>query len=168
MYLLKNLLRRIEGAELYSNVKMLFLGLRTNLRCRYLRKRPTGRRAKVNNDYKEIGLLVEQWFSKLSNLRYNMTLDDLSFQFGIPKRSLLNYFQNVLKKDFRTFKTEYRIDYAKEMLLENEDLNVADIAEIVGFKDKSNFHRQFKKQVGCTPCQWRNSGGHLEVLENSR
>lgn len=54
-----------------------------------------------------------------------------------------------------------RINDAKRLLLENKSASTNIIAEISGFSDRSNFHRQFVKIVGCSPKQWRDSGGKL-------
>ena len=115
-------------------------------------------------DYEKIGSIVEEWFNNTDNLKYDSSIDDLAFHLGVSKRRLLNYFQNILKKDYRSYKIEKKIAMAKDMLLEDDYMQVSKVADKLGFKDKSNFHRQFKKHSGCTPCQWRNSGGHPECV----
>lgn len=166
--MLDNFLKKALRAAGASNVKMMLLGLGNcfdPLRNKIFTSGDSGVRSiRQSYDHKKISRMVEQWFAKVSNMRYNVTMDELAMNFGISKRCLMDYFQNSLKIDFRSFKTARRIEYAKEMLLENGDLSVVYIASRLGFKDKSNFHRQFKKEVGCTPCQWRNCGGHTEVL----
>ena len=74
------------------------------------------------------------------------------------------YFATKICKDFKTWRTELRIDDARKMLLENKDLSINIIGEMVGFSDRSNFHRQFTKIVGCSPKQWRDTDGHPEKL----
>jgi two-component system response regulator YesN len=63
----------------------------------------------------------------------------------------------VLKKDFNTWRTTLRIEDAKIILLDNRELPISLVGEMVGFSDRSNFHRQFTKIAGCSPKKWRES-----------
>ena len=49
-----------------------------------------------------------------------------------------------------------RIDAAKE-LLKDPSLRIGDIADEVGFMDIAHFSRVFKKQVGVSANEYRNS-----------
>ena len=44
---------------------------------------------------------------------------------------------------------------AKDMLLRYPDCSATIIGDSVGFSDRSNFARQFKKHTGMTPGEWR-------------
>ena len=46
----------------------------------------------------------------------------------------------------------------KQLLLLNTNLSILDISERVGITDASYFIRTFKKQIGVTPQQYRESG----------
>ena len=69
------------------------------------------------------------------------------------------FFVTRMGVDFRTWRTNLRVEESKKLLLENPDASINIIAEASGFSDKSNFHRQFVKIVGCSPKEWRESGG---------
>ena len=71
------------------------------------------------------------------------------------------YFTTRKGMDFKTWRTELRVEEAKRLLLENKELSINVIGEISGFSDRSNFHRQFVRLVGCTPREWRDSGGKI-------
>jgi AraC family transcriptional regulator, transcriptional activator of pobA len=47
---------------------------------------------------------------------------------------------------------------AKRLLIHSPHLNIAQIAQILGFEDNSYFSRFFKKEVGLTPEQFRRQG----------
>jgi len=47
-----------------------------------------------------------------------------------------------------------RIEGAKDLLIET-DAKIIDIAYHVGFDNLTHFHRQFKKQTGKTPSEYR-------------
>ena len=74
------------------------------------------------------------------------------------------YFTMYKGMDFKTWRTELRVEESKKLLLENKEMSTNVIGEIAGFSDRSNFHRQFVKIVGCTPKQWRESGGNPEKV----
>ncbi|MBO5415778.1 MAG: AraC family transcriptional regulator [Clostridia bacterium] len=52
------------------------------------------------------------------------------------------------------FVLNHRIELSKAMLYDN-DRSISDIAHSVGFYDSSHFVRIFKKNVGCTPSEFR-------------
>ena len=47
-----------------------------------------------------------------------------------------------------------RINRAKEML-ENPEFRVKDVARMLGFEDESYFSRVFRREVGCSPTEWK-------------
>ncbi len=51
-----------------------------------------------------------------------------------------------------------RMEKAKELLIENKDLPIAEIASRCGFEDYNYFFTVFSREVGCTPKDWRNTG----------
>ncbi len=79
--------------------------------------------------------------------RLNISPDYLSYLFHQKFGQTLNAYINFV-----------RIDTAKELLL-NSALSLQEISERSGFADCSYFHRQFKRQTGQTPLQFRANGG---------
>jgi AraC-like DNA-binding protein len=63
--------------------------------------------------------------------------------------------------DFKTWRTELRIEEAKRLLLKDRNISTNLVGEMAGFSDRSNFHRQFVKIVGCSPRQYRDSRGKV-------
>lgn len=68
------------------------------------------------------------------------------------------YFRKLFKEYSGTSPIEYRltskIEKAKNYLI-YENLNVDEIADILGFTDSSYFCKQFKKHIGTSPLQFR-------------
>lgn len=81
--------------------------------------------------------------------------DQIAVQLNTTRAFLNRYFTQILKTDFNTWRTRLRIDDAKKTLLSHRELPIDLVGEMVGFSDRSNFHRQFTKIVGCSPKQWR-------------
>ena len=69
-----------------------------------------------------------------------------------------SYCDALFKKEKGTsiidFLIEYRLEKAKELLLENR-LTLSEIAEAAGFSEYNYFSRQFKKRTGVTPLKYR-------------
>ena len=102
---------------------------------------------------------LEEWVKAKSFREYDKSREDIARELNTTKEFLHYYFMARKGLDFKTWRTELRIEDAKRLLLENKDASTNIIAEISGFSDRSNFHRQFVKIVGCSPKQWRDSGG---------
>ncbi len=72
------------------------------------------------------------------------------------------YFSKVFKEEsghnFNTFLNIVRVEKSKK-LLQNENINIADISNMVGYEDQSYFSKVFKKLTGMTPLRYRQSRG---------
>jgi len=104
---------------------------------------------------------LARWVEAKRFREYDKTRDEIASELHTSKEFLHMYFATKVGVDFRTWRTNLRIEEAKNLLLENKDASINIIAEASGFSDKSNFHRQFVKIVGCSPKEWRDSGGKV-------
>ena len=104
---------------------------------------------------------LDRWVKEKRFREYDKTRDDIARELHITKDILHLYFATRMGVDFRTWRTGLRIEEAKRLLLENKEASINIIAEASGFSDKSNFHRQFVKIVGCSPKDWRDSDGNM-------
>lgn len=83
------------------------------------------------------------------------TLSEAAADLGTDTVTLHHYFQERTGLDFRTWRTRLRLEEAARLLVEEPETKVLDIAERVGFSNRSNFSRQFLAYTGMTPAQWR-------------
>lgn len=71
-----------------------------------------------------------------------------------------NYFSDLVKKATGLSPLKHihlkMLHYAKE-LLTNREVSLSDIAGMLGFQYAAHFSTWFKKQVGCTPLEYRNA-----------
>ena len=116
----------------------------------------------VDRRYAALDKSLEEWVAKKMYCEYDKTRDQIAEELHTTKETLHMYFMTKVGMDFRTWRTNMRIEEAKRLLLDNRDASINIIAETSGFSDKSNFHRQFVKIVGCSPKQWRDSDGKWE------
>lgn len=86
-------------------------------------------------------------------------LSDAADQLGTDTLVLHHYFRERVGVDFRTWRTRLRLEDAMRLLREEPDTPACDIAERVGFSNRSNFSRQFLAYTGFTPLQWRKKAG---------
>lgn len=102
---------------------------------------------------------LERWVAEKKFREFDKTRDEIAAELQTSKEFLQLYFTTKIGLDFRTWRTQLRVEEAKKLLLENKDASTQIIAEASGFSDKSNFHRQFVKIVGCSPKEWRETDG---------
>ncbi|MBO8484100.1 MAG: AraC family transcriptional regulator [Bacteroidetes bacterium] len=106
---------------------------------------------------------LNKWVKEKRYREYDKSREETAQELGTTKEMLQMYFTDRLGIDFRSWRTDLRIKEAKDMLLKHKDYSINFIAEAVGFSDRSNFHRQFTKSVGCSPKEWRDTDGHPEI-----
>jgi YesN/AraC family two-component response regulator len=66
-------------------------------------------------------------------------------------------FKEVTGRGFHDYLNECRIARAKEILINGRRFSITEIALSLGFGDIATFDKTFKKKVGVTPLQYRNS-----------
>jgi len=79
---------------------------------------------------------------------------ELSQKFNLNEDYMGQIFKKVTGTNISNYLNTRRIDAAKELLIDT-DAKIIDIAYHVGFDNLTHFHRQFKKQTGLTPNEYR-------------
>ena len=102
---------------------------------------------------------LDKWVKEKRYREYDKTREQIAKELNTSKEMLHMFFVTRMSVDFKTWRTRLRIEEAKVLLLENPEMSINIVAELSGFSDRSNFHRQFTKIVGCSPKQWRESAG---------
>lgn len=89
-------------------------------------------------------------------LRKGLTLTELS-QLVASNRSYVSGCINAnTGMSFSDFVNSYRVEYAKALLLMNEDgMSIGEIRDRSGFETESTFIRNFHKFVGMSPSEWQ-------------
>ena len=85
-----------------------------------------------------------------------LTLDEVANYCYLSKSHFCKIFKTETGMTFKAYLNQQRIESAKN-LLKTSSLKNYEIAETIGFDDPSYFHELFKKSVGMTPTEYRNS-----------
>lgn len=110
-------------------------------------------------EFRRLDIAVDKWVKEKKFRKYDQSREEIAQELKTTKEALHMYFMTKVGVDFRTWRTQLRIDEAKILLLERKNVSVNVIGEMAGFSDRANFYRQFVKFVGCSPKEWRESKG---------
>ena len=80
----------------------------------------------------------------------------LSQALGIGKTRLYALTKKLYQQGMAKHIRELRMEKAKSLLREQRDLPLAEVAWQCGYMDYNYFFTVFKREVGCTPKEWRN------------
>jgi len=98
---------------------------------------------------------LERWLSEGKLHECYDSLEDIIEDLGVTHAELKYFCAMKFRKPFLTWRKELRMEEAKELLQNHPEIPICHIAFDLGFSDKSNFRKQFKDIVGCTPSEWR-------------
>ncbi|MCH2040000.1 MAG: helix-turn-helix domain-containing protein [Saccharospirillaceae bacterium] len=96
--------------------------------------------------------MVQTWLQH--NLKEALTLSRLAQMTGLSERQFDRRFKKMVGCTPGQYLQQLRCEQARQ-LLQDTNLNIADIAAAVGYQDGGYFTRIFKKQAGQTPGQFR-------------
>lgn len=90
-----------------------------------------------------------------TNFASELTVELLAQKSYISPQYLTRLFQRFLHVSTYRYILQFRINKAKELLVNEIDLDVQQISHFTGFKDASHFVASFKKETGFTPLEFR-------------
>lgn len=93
-------------------------------------------------------------------LKQNLNIEDFARQVGIHFREVSSIINKEFNTNFFEFVNEYRVNRAKEILLDPQyaEMTILDILLESGFNSKSSFHRFFKRYTGMSAAEFRKQG----------
>ena len=107
--------------------------------------------------YTEFIEKVDNWIKTDGYVQQGLTIKELSKILYTNRTYLSAYIKTTYKMTFREWITSLRLEYAKNILKENPEINIQKLAESSGFLSQSNFIKLFSEKEGCTPAKWKKS-----------
>lgn len=102
------------------------------------------------------------------NFHEAVTLHEMAQHVGVSGSHLAYLFQKTLGVNFKLFLAVVRVEEAKQLLVEKPHMRITEVSLEAGFGDLRHFERVFKRLVGQTPREYRQSAlGLLELVDSS-
>lgn len=98
--------------------------------------------------------LDEVYFYTLQNFKKEITLEEIASVANMTKTSFCRHFKLVTNKTFNEFLNEVRVSHVCRALIENK-FTTEVICFKYGYKNISNFYRNFKKITKMTPLEYK-------------
>ncbi|MBD2703918.1 helix-turn-helix transcriptional regulator [Spirosoma sp. BT702] len=89
------------------------------------------------------------------NLDNPPSLKELTILVGMNRTKLMSGFKEVFGTTIFSYVADLRMERAKELMLSDTYMKVAEVARLVGFKSPNNFSIAFKKKFGFSPNTFR-------------
>lgn len=87
-------------------------------------------------------------------LRKNLKVGDVAAEAGVCRTYISTYINKTLGVTFSDYINRQRVEYAKQLMLDDNTLRIEHVAGISGFSSEVSFYRSFKKFEGVTPDEW--------------
>lgn len=122
------------------------------------------------HDLTEVGTVNHQFSQLLEyidhHFKEDLYLKELCNQFFINISYCCELFRKAKDMTFSQYITGIRIEHAGE-LLRDTPLSIQEICEQVGYHDYFYFNKVFKRNIGCTPFEYRKSNerGEIDALD---
>lgn len=143
-YLLKTLMTKTQKTDIYSLKSCLYM-----VCSRFLKECTLVDKPNIKDD---LAHTIIKYLEE--NFKNDITLMDISKEFGYEYHYLSRCFKNIFHIPFKSFLNLYRFDYAMYLLLKT-DKNMTEIAIESGFGSLRNFNRIYKKFSDKTPMEVR-------------
>ncbi len=87
--------------------------------------------------------------------RSGITLEAVAREIGVSRTILSNTINRQEGMNFNAFINRLRILEAQRLMRKQPELTLAQVAEMTGYTEQSNFSRHFKHWAGQTPAEWK-------------
>ena len=96
----------------------------------------------------DVNQYISQYYTE------SICLEDLARYCHFSKYYFAHQFKEITNMTFYDYLTSYRLDSAKNLLL-NTNHSINEIASLCGFTNTRSFNRAFKDQTHCTPSEFK-------------
>ncbi len=93
----------------------------------------------------------------IDNPEKNYTVEELSKKFGIPDSTLRKNFRIIYGSPIYKYIKNHKMNLAAEILKNEKNVKVSDVAERLGYDNPSKFSAAFRDVMGVTPLIYKNN-----------
>jgi len=110
----------------------------------------------------EAEMLIDYLQVKKPYLKTDFSLHQITKDLDLPQAKVIDIFNLHLKMSFPKYRNKLRVDYAIELIKNNDHLvtTLHGISQKAGFKNKTTFNSAFKEYMNCTPTEWIEKNNH--------
>ncbi len=94
----------------------------------------------------------------MNHFREKIQLKEAAELVHMNPSAFSRFFSNLHQKSFTGYVNEIRIGFARKLLIEGQ-MSITEICYECGFRNASNFNRQFRKLNGMAPTEYRSNYG---------
>ena len=87
-------------------------------------------------------------------LNSDLRMQDVAKKLGIHQNDVSACINSNKGYSFSQFVNNYRVEYAKQLMLDNPSIKMAQVALESGFSSDTSFYRTFKTLTGMSPSEW--------------
>ncbi len=142
-------LSTLDKFEQFFELLSIFQLLANSKECIQLKARPISSSALLKQQ-ERIHFIYQHVEENFSN---KIDIHQISQKVNLSVPAFCRYFKQTTKLTYTDFVNQYRINHAKKLLLQGN--NVTEACFHTGFESLSYFNRAFKKQTGQTPSAFR-------------
>lgn len=90
-----------------------------------------------------------------TDLKSRVTIEELSRQYDMPLTTMKKCFREIYGDSIYSYQKRYRINVAASMLLQNETLEIQELALRMGYENPGKFSAAFRNVMGISPTEYR-------------
>ena len=87
----------------------------------------------------------------------DISLDDVSREVNISPYYFSKLFKEETGQNFIEYLTQIRMEHAKQLMEKDTELSMKEVCIACGYQDPNYFSRIFKKNMGQTPTEYKES-----------
>lgn len=95
----------------------------------------------------------------------DISRDSLAKELGTNRQYIIGAISDNANMSFNEFINSFRIDYARNLLLNEEDILIKEVYTEAGFKNRNTFSQLFKERFGMSPSEFRDCADEERTRE---
>ena len=97
---------------------------------------------------------LKKWTDEKKFTTGGVTIEDVARETGTNRTYISSFINSHYSMSFREWINELRLEYAKELMRNNPELAMREVARLAGYLSLSYFTKTFKEAEGVTPGRW--------------